>query len=316
MLVAAPCGAMVCSTVETFWGGRLGVIHPGGVISVSLESRVMLTSDFGSYLRLQRAATQPGELGLRSYGSRRVSGLRREEVASTAGISVDYYARLEQGREKHPSAQVLEALARIFMLTDDEKSHLYRLAGLEPPLALPAGEVAAPRLARLIGNWPSQPALILNSTYDVLARNHIADSFFSGFTISRNLVAKVFLDPEAKTFYRDWEQVAEYSVAALRLAQGVASTHARVGQIVRKLVHNSTEFEVMWQKHQVRSKTQGAKRFMHPEVGEVTLDYETLHVGGMSGQQLLIYHAEPDSPSADALELLGSLRATNTANPI
>lgn len=125
-----------------------------------LQQESVVTSDLGSYLRVQRAATQPGELGLRSYGSRRVSGLRREEVASTVGIGVDYYARLEQGREKHPSPQVLEALARIFTLTDDERFHMYRLAGLEPPLARPAGEAPAISLTGLIENWPSQPGWV------------------------------------------------------------------------------------------------------------------------------------------------------------
>jgi transcriptional regulator with XRE-family HTH domain len=271
----------------------------------------MATTALGDYLRARRAQVTPESIGAVTHGSRRVPGLRREEVAVAAGMSVDYYVRLEQGREHSPSMQVLEALSRVLQLDDDARQHLYRVAGLTPTWPPPdAPEEVDPELIRLMEMWPHNPAIVLGRSYDVLAGNTLAFALFDGFQQGPNLLAKMFLDPEARTFYPDWEDVASYTVAGFRLVQGRAPDDPRIQQVVGQLTRDSADFATMWERHDARGDRLASKRFHHPEVGDLTLQISAFDVRSSRGQELIVYRAAPDSPSAEALARLESLVAT------
>ncbi|MCZ2828519.1 helix-turn-helix transcriptional regulator [Modestobacter sp. VKM Ac-2986] len=270
-----------------------------------------MASDLGDFLRARRAQVTPAQLGLPSYGARRVAGLRREEVARQAEMSVDYYTRLEQGRERHPSPQVLDALGQALQLSEDSRSHLYRLAGLSPrPDWVPLPERVDPALLALLDRWPDTPALVLGRAYDVLAANRLGEALFGASLSSRNLVVALFCDPAARQLYADWPLVAANTVAGLRLAQGAWGEAPRVRAVVDRLLQDSPEFARLWQRNDARGKTLEVKRFRHPEVGPLTLGMQSFDVRAAPGQQLVVYSAESGSASAEGLALLGSVAAT------
>lgn len=270
-----------------------------------------MPSDLGDYLGTRRARITPAAAGLVSSGLRRVPGLRREEVALLAGVSVDYYVRLEQGRERRPSSQVLDALAAALQLTDDERTHLFALAGVAPPVrGTGAPDRVDPALRQLMDAWPDNPALVYNGANDVLAANEIADALFGGWTTSRNLLEIVFADPAARGFYVDWAQVAAGAVAGFRLHHGAHPDEPRTRAVLQGLLATSAEFRELWAVHDSRGKSLERKRFHHPQVGPLTLTMQTFDVRSAPGQQLVVYHAEPGTDSIDALRLLGSLAAT------
>ncbi|MFC9916490.1 helix-turn-helix domain-containing protein [Streptomyces sp. NPDC059862] len=272
----------------------------------------MPRTELGAYLTARRARVTPAEVNLPATGHRRVPGLRREEVALLAGVSADYYLRLEQGRERTPSAQVLDALAAALRLGEDGRRHLFRLADIGPrakAVAVP-GRVE-PSLLALMDAWPHNPAIVYNRAYDVLASNAIADALFHGWTHSRNLMQVVFTDPAARAFYRDWHDVAAGSVAGFRLGHGAAPDDPRVRQVLTELLEHSPEFAELWARHDARGKALERKRFEHRDVGPLTLTMQTFDVRSAPGQELVVYHAEPASPSSEALALLGSLAATS-----
>jgi transcriptional regulator with XRE-family HTH domain len=271
----------------------------------------MADSRLGDYLHACRGRVRPEDVGLSRVARRRVSGLRREEVATLAGVSADYYVRLEQGRERNPSAQVLNALAEALLLDEDGRLHLFRLAGLTPRAggALPARRVD-PALLQLMDGWPNNPALVLNHTYDVLARNRLGRALFSEFGYSDNLLLNMFLDPAARTFYAHWHTAAVNTVAGYRLAVGAVPDDPRVNRLVADLRRDSPEFADMWARNDARGKTADVKTFRHREVGELTLRMQTFDIRSSPGQQLVVYHAEQGSPSAQALALLGAVAAT------
>ena len=272
---------------------------------------MLMSSPLGQFLRARRAQVTPQQMGLAVYGSRRVPGLRREEVAMLAAMSVDYYVRLEQGRETNPSAPVLDALGRALRLPTDGMLHLYRLAGLSPrPAWTPALERVEPSLLELLDSWPATPALVLGRAYDVLVANRLGSALFGGFPYSQNLAVVVFLDPAARAFYADWEAVAAATVGGLRLAQGAWDDDPRIAEVVDRLTRESPAFLRLWERHDARGKTLDIKRFSHPEVGPLTLHARTFDVRSAPGQELVVYHAEAGSPSAQGLRLLGSLEST------
>ncbi|MGW2628852.1 helix-turn-helix domain-containing protein [Streptomyces chattanoogensis] len=271
----------------------------------------MARSELGAYLTARRAAVTPAEVNLPATGYRRVPGLRREEVALLAGVSADYYVRLEQGRERTPSAQVLDALAAALRLDEDGRLHLFRLAGLGPRArAAAVPDRIDPSLLALMDAWPHNPAIVYNRAYDVLASNAIADALFHGWTHSHNLMHVVFTDPAARAFYRDWHDVARNSVAGFRLGHGAAPDDPRVRKVLTELLDSCPEFAELWARHDARGKALERKRFEHREVGPLTLTMQTFDVRSAPGQELVIYHAEPASPSSQAPALLGSLAAT------
>ena len=267
-----------------------------------------MSTALGDYLRARRADVSPTEAGLPAGPRRRVPGLRRSEVAVLADISVEYYVRLEQGRERGPSPAVLDALATALRLPRDGHEHLYRLAGLAPVSAAAGPERVDPRLTGLLRTWTATPALILGRALDVLAANPVGTELFNGFPTTRNLVEFVFLDPSARDLYPDRDAVARNTLAALRLADGAHPGDPRIAR-VRDRLATSAEFLRTWARHDARGKTAELKTFDHPRAGLMTLHVQTFDVRDAAGQQLAVYHADPGTPSADGLALLGILAA-------
>ncbi|AWN25546.1 MULTISPECIES: helix-turn-helix transcriptional regulator [unclassified Streptomyces] len=273
----------------------------------------MTNNELGAFLRAHRSQVLPEDVGMPSHGRRRVPGLRREEVAVLAGMNADYYARLEQGRERHPSPQVLDALSRALRLDEDGRTHLCRLAGVVPddrPTSY-GPETVGPALRQLIDGYPHTPAFVLNPALDILAANSLAEALFSPFERADNLARMVFLDPAARQFHTRWNRAAQATVANLRQAVGRDPDAPRPAALVRSLTAASAAFTELWHSHTVRGKTHEAKEFSHPEVGALSLTYQAFDVRSAPGLQLVIYHAEPGSPSAEALSLLGTLHATD-----
>jgi transcriptional regulator with XRE-family HTH domain len=266
----------------------------------------------GEFLRARRGMVRPEDLNMPGGDRRRVPGLRREEVAMLAGLSADYYVRLEQGRERNPSVQVLEALAGALLLEDDAIAHLHQLARPVPAKGRRSTHRrrVGPGLLRLLNNWPDTPVVILDRCLKVAAHNPLGGALFAGHTYSRDLMRLVFLDPDARDFYPDWDRVAVNTVAGLREAAGSDLNDPELIEVVGELSLKSADFRRLWARHDIRQKTRETKRFRHPVVGELTLEYESLTVNSAPGQQLVVYQAEPGSCSEHALSLLGGLIAS------
>ncbi|MBB5152872.1 helix-turn-helix transcriptional regulator [Saccharopolyspora phatthalungensis] len=271
----------------------------------------MSGGELGEFLRARRAQRTPEDAGLLYSGRRKVSGLRREEVAVLAGVNADYYTRLEQGRESNPSPQVLDALCRALNLDPEAREHLYRLTGTAPETArAPVPQTVSPELRQLMDGYTNTPAFVLNRILDVLATNALADALFAPFHPADNLARMTFLDPAGRHFYARWDWTAQATVANLRRAAGFDPHDPGLLRLVAELRDGSEEFRTLWNSHHVRGKTHEPKHLVHPDVGPLTLTYQAFDVRSAPGQQLVIYHAEPAAPSAHALALLSSLHAT------
>lgn len=287
---------------------------------VTTDSNVVAMKDLnrlGEFLRARRERISPEEHGLPVVGRRRTPGLRREEIAMLADVSTDYYIRLEQGRERNPSPEVIEALARALLMDEEATAHLRDLARRTPVAEREPAPVerVSPNLMRLMDRWPDTPALVLGRRLDVLAANALGDALFSWLS-DRNIVRALFLDPAARDFYADWERTAENCVASLRAGSDGDLEEPRLVALVGELSLKSPDFARLWARHDVRSKTAQAKLYRHPLVGELELTYESFTVTSAPGQQLALYNAEPGSPSEHALMLLASLAAEPSAeNP-
>ncbi|MGW4767105.1 helix-turn-helix domain-containing protein [Nocardia sp. NPDC004278] len=270
------------------------------------------------FLRSRRARISPDEVGLGSHaGRRRVPGLRREEVAQLAGVSVDYYVRLERGRTPNASASVLEAVARALRLDPAERAHLFDLAEPRPGFGRrrPAPpQRVRPGLLRVLDALTDTPAMILGHRLDVLGANPLAKALYTDFDAlpsrDRNLARFVFLDPTAHDLLADWETAARGTVAALRLYAGRHRHDSRLNELVGELSVRDEDFRQWWADHDVLQYTHGLKLYRHPLVGELTLAYESLTLPDDPDQALYLYTAEPDSPSEHALRLLGSWSAS------
>jgi len=274
-----------------------------------------LTTTLGDYLRARRALVSPADVGLPPTPRRRVPGLRREEVAESVGLSTDYYVRLEQGRADRPSEEVLEALSRALRLGPAERAHLFDLA--RPPRRRPATvgrpERPHPDLDRVIRAIPLAPAVIMNDRTDVLVWNRLAAALLADFPNlqprERNMARRIFLDPGAREVHPDWEEAARTTVGMLRMAAGRRPHDPELVRLVGELSLGSAPFRKLWASHHVHEKTQGPKCFWHPEVGELTLHYDTFRASGTAHQLLVVYTASPGSHAEEALTLLGSLTA-------
>lgn len=262
----------------------------------------------GDFLRARREALKPQDVGLPEYGRRRVPGLRREEVALFAGVSSDYYIRLEQGRESSPSPQVLEAVAQALRLDAESADHLNRLCLTPSQRPHDRGEAdVSPQLLQLMDGWEHTPAFVLGPALDILAGNSLATALHSGFDAFDNLARNVFVDPAGREFYQEWERAAHSCVAELRAAFGHDPESARIAEVVAELSEESEEFAGIWQLHDVKSKSQEGKYLKHPEVGDLHIAFAAFTVNGAPHQQLVVYQAEPAGPTATAFEALKAM---------
>ncbi|WBU38806.1 helix-turn-helix domain-containing protein [Homoserinibacter sp. YIM 151385] len=262
----------------------------------------------GEYLRARRELVTPEQVGIPVLGVRRVPGLRREEVAMLSGISAEYYLRLEQGRDRRPSAQVLQAIARVLQLDDD--AYLLSLAAERPRgrRPRPRREVLPASTARLIDELPF-PAFAEGRHLDVLAANPLAAAVSPRLTAGGNRLRDVFLDAAEQSLFEDWERAAAALLAGFRRTVGQSIDDPRVVELVGELSLASPEFRRLWARHDVAERAGAQVTFDHPAVGRLRLDREKLAVAGTDGIMLVVYHAEPGSESAERLGLLGSMAA-------
>jgi transcriptional regulator with XRE-family HTH domain len=273
------------------------------------------TNLLGEFLRARRDLVRPEDAGLPpGTGRRRVLGLRREEVALLAGISSEYYLRLEQGRDQHPSPQVIDSLARVLHLEHEAAAYLRKLAEPEPepepgrrrPQRRAAERVGA-GLRQFVLSRTDTPAFVQGRYMDVLVANPLATALSPCYREGANLLRSAFLDPQVRALYEDWEQTSASTVASLRTLAGPESNDARLAELVGELSVRSDEFRRLWARHDVRPRTSGVARIHHPQVGLLELNYEKLAVTGADGQLLVIYHAEPGSQATERLALLAHL---------
>ena len=266
-----------------------------------------MSTQLGDFLRARRALVGPEHVGLRVDGVRRTPGLRREEVALLAGISSDYYLRLEQGRDRNPSVQVLEALARVLRLDETTTDHLISLAVPKPRhRRRPRGETVPEGVAQLVAAL-DLPAFVEGRYFDVLAVNELATALSPRLRVGGNRLRDVFLDEAERALYPDWISGTARLVAGFRERVGTAVDDPQVVQLVGELSLASERFRQLWGRHDVKVPTGLRMRFAHPQVGELTLRCEKLAVSGAAGQLLVVHHAEPGTGDAEKLALLGSL---------
>ncbi|MBZ6475294.1 helix-turn-helix transcriptional regulator [Streptomyces griseocarneus] len=272
------------------------------------------TIDLGAFLRTRRSRLRPQDVALPDFGGRRrVAGLRREEIAQLAGVSVDYYIRMEQGRAPNPSSAVLDALARALRLDEDETRHLHRLGQPRPatrhtPRPRPGQQQVRPMLRRLLDELRDVPAMVMGRRMDVLAWNTAASALLGDYAAlepaERNIPRITFLDPASRDLFADWSTCARENVAYLRLEAGRHPDDPELAGLIGELSVKSADFRRWWAEHPVQDKTSGTKRFHHPLVGDLTLTYDTLRAADDPDQALITYTAEPHTPSHDALRML------------
>jgi transcriptional regulator with XRE-family HTH domain len=278
------------------------------------------------FLTTRRARITPEQAGLPAWGgNRRVAGLRREEVAMLAGVSIDYYVRLERGRAAGVSESVLEGIARALQLDEAERAHLFDLARTAAAPAIPRtprrpasqpgrGPGIRPSVRRILDSMATTPAYVRNARMDILGANRLGTALFApvltGPAQPVNNARFLFLDPAAPEFYPDWERQAQDVVAMLRTEAGRNPRDRALSNLIGELSTRSEHFRTWWAAHNVRFHRTGVKRFHHPAVGDLTLTYEALDLAADEGLRVSAYSAEPGTPSDDALKLLASWAAT------
>lgn len=276
-------------------------------------------SDVREFLTSRRAKITPQQVGLPAGKNRRVPGLRRTEVASLAGMSVEYYSRLERGNLAGVSDEVLEALSRALELDEAERTHLYDLARAAASRPTPRkraqAESVRQSLQATLDAITTAPAVINNGRGDMIAANVLARALFSDMFVSSsrrpvNNARFVFLDPRSTDFYRDWSKAADDTVAILRTQAGQDPHNKALSDLVGELSTQSEEFRVRWAAHNVRQHFTGTKRVRHPDVGDIELTYEVFDVSTDKDLRLIVYTTQTGSTSEDALKLLGSWTAT------
>ncbi|MET8003053.1 helix-turn-helix domain-containing protein [Nonomuraea glycinis] len=268
----------------------------------------------GDYVRARRELVTPEQVGIPVLGVRRVPGLRREEVAMLAGISADYYLRLEQGRDRNPSAQVLESLARVLRLDDDATAYLLRLGADKPRRRRrrPRKETVPPGIAKLVATLPL-PAYVEDRYFDVLAANALATALSPRLAAGGNRLRDVFLDPAEQALHPDWEDAAAGMVAGFRQSVGTDTGDPRFIELVGELSLASPLFSRLWARHDVEACEGTPKRLDHPQVGDLWLNRERLGISGTAGLMLVIHHPDSGSDNADKLALLALTTRTPTA---
>ncbi len=277
--------------------------------------------ELGEFLRSRRAELTPEDVGITSYGARRVPGLRREELAQLAGVSATYYTRLEQGQSTNASEAVIDSIARALNLNDDERLHLHDLARPAPGRRRRAAKPdrARPGTVRLINAMSAVPAVVMGRRNEVLAWNPLGHLLLAGhldFDAPQrpadrpNLTRMLFLDPHTRELYRNWSAEATMAVASMRFVAAQFRDDRELAELIGELIVNSPDFATLWAKHPVQKCTSGVKQFRHPEVGDFDLGFEVLHLPDANGQRLMTHTAEPASPAESALALLRSASTT------
>jgi transcriptional regulator with XRE-family HTH domain len=278
-------------------------------------------AELSEFLRTRRARLKPEDVGLPAHGRRRrVPGLRREELAQLAGVSVAYYTKLEQGNGRNVSAEVLDSIGRALRLTDAEQAHLTHLADPRPQRRkhrMPKRQQVRGSLRHLLDSLEGVPAYVAGARSDILAWNRMAAALFGDWGSlpagERNWARLTFLHPGYRELFLDWDTKASDMVSYLRLYAGQHAEDPDLSALVGELSVKSETFRRLWATHDVKEKGHGVKRMRHPLVGDLTLAYETLHLPDDAEQYLCVYHAEPGSPSADALRLLANWGTDATA---
>lgn len=291
-------------------------IFRGGTL-IDMAADHPIAQELGEFLQARRSRLRPEDVGLEPGGRRKVPGLRREELALLAGLSTDYYQRIEQGRWVKPSDDILEAFASALVLDEEERRHLFTLAhAARRSDAVPRrrSPERVPASTRHLSQAMATPALVLGQHLDVLAWNPLAEALLGDPSDlppgQRNLLVALFLDPEARLRCPDWEGFARQYIGMLRTAVAADPTHPRATAIVGELSIRSAEFRRLWARYDVRESVHGTKVFRHPEVGELTLTWDTYPLPGRPGPVLLVYTAEPGTADAERVQLLASLHAT------
>ncbi|WP_328742689.1 helix-turn-helix transcriptional regulator [Streptomyces caniferus] len=253
----------------------------------------------GEFLKARRGRVPPSHADLPAHGRRRVAGLRRDELAQLAGISEPYLTRLEQGVDRHPSPQVLRALARALELDADASAHLFTLAGPGP--VRPSESEVTPDVHQLLDGWTGTPVYVRNRRFDVLAANKWARALAPMYEPGHNLARDMFLVPGTRRLFPDWPEIAARTAAALRAEADPRDP--RTARLVAGLKADD-DFRSLWARHDARPSRDELKRFVHPVVGELALRRQALTVGGAEQQVIIVYQAVPESPSASALSRL------------
>lgn len=276
----------------------------------------MTDAAFAQFLRSRRERTTPDDVGLAGGPRRRTPGLRREEIAGLAGVSVDYYVRLEQGRDVRPSRAVLEALARALRLDPAERSHLFHLAHQTAPVVptTRAAERIRPGTRRLVDALAPIPAVVVGRTMDVLTWNEpfaLLVTDYGALPVERrNTVWFAFMEPAARLLFVEWERAAKEAVSHLRAASGQLPDDARLAQLVGELSVKSPEFGRFWASNDVKEKGSGRKELLHPVVGRVSIDYEVLRLADDTDQRLVTYLPADEASSQALHALVGAEGAT------
>jgi transcriptional regulator with XRE-family HTH domain len=278
------------------------------------------------FLVSRRGQVAPEQVGVPAGTNRRVKGLRRSEVATLAGLSVEYYTRLERGAISGASGQVLESIARALRLDDAERAHLFNLAQAASPVARPPRRrtsksyVPHQSLQWVLDAITAGPAFVRNGRMDLLAVNPLARAFYKDCHDMPgqppNIARFTFLDERAHQFYPDWDAFAEVTVSILRTEAGRDPHNKELHDLIGELGTRSEEFRRRWGAHNVRHHGTGFKTFNHPVVGEMTLAFEGLEMAAEPGLTLTIYTAEPGSPSAERMQLLASWAASEYGSSV
>jgi len=277
-------------------------------------------SEIREFLTSRRARITPEQAGLPTYGPRRVPGLRREEVAVLAGVSVPYYTRLERGDVHGVSDSVLDALARALQLDDAERAHLFDLTRTAQPTVTtrrrrPVRQQVRPSVQHILDAITGAAAFVRNDRLDILAANALGHALYCEMFASQprpaNTARFIFLDPQARVFYPDWSKAANDTVAVLRASAGRDPYDRSLSDLVGELSTQSEDFRTWWAAHNVRQHITGVKHFHHPVVGDLSLTYDRLDLVADPGLTVFAYTAEPGSRSQEALWLLGSWAATH-----
>ncbi|MFG1644088.1 helix-turn-helix transcriptional regulator [Amycolatopsis sp. NPDC049252] len=269
-------------------------------------------AELAAFLRRRREELRPEDVGLRPGARRRTAGLRREEVASLAAMSTDYYTRLEQQRGPQPSEQMLAALARALRLSNDERDYLFVVAGRTAPSPVATAAHVAPALLRVLDRLSDTPALIISNLGEVLVRNRLAEALYGGDAehtgLARSEIYRWFTDPRERLIYpeHDRDRQSRALVANLRAAHGAMGPRSRAGELVRALTRESAEFARLWERHEVARRFEDHKVLVHPQLGEIEVDCQALFTEDQS-QTLLVLTAPPRTEAFEKLQLLGVL---------